>query len=210
MGWLIALGILFLIAIIPVGASIFYDEDGFRALVIAGPIRIPIFPLKKKEEKEKKDNKSKKNNINTKKKTPKQGTKKVESKKKKGGSLLDFLPVLDKVLDFLSAFRRKLRVPHLELKLILGGGDPSDLAYNYGRGWSVLGNLMPLLDNVLYIKKRDVEVECDFLADQTTVIARFDISITIGRILSLVVVQGIPILVEFIKVLIKRKGGAKA
>ena len=51
MGWLIALGVLVLIAIIPVGASIFYDEDGFRAFVIAGPFRIPVFPVKKKEKK---------------------------------------------------------------------------------------------------------------------------------------------------------------
>ena len=208
MGWLIALGVLVLIAIIPAGASIFYDEDGFRAFVIAGPFRIPVFPVKKKEKKEKKEKPKKE----VKKKTGKTSPAKANPKEKKtkGGSLLDFLPVLDKILDFLSAFRRKLRVPHLELKLILGGGDPSDVAYNYGRGWVVLGNLMPLLDSVLYIKKRDLEVECDFLAEKTTVVARFDISITIGRILSLVVVQGVPILVEFIKVLIKRKGGAKA
>ena len=204
MGWLIALGILLLIAMIPVGASVFYDADGFRALVIAGPVRIPVFPVKKKEKKDK----PKKETV----KKPTKATKsKAEQKKeKKGGSILDFLPVLDKGLDFLSAFRRKLRVPHLELKLILGGADPSDLAYNYGRGWAALGNLMPLLDNALHIQKRDLEVECDFLADKTTVIARFDISITIGRVLSLIVVQGIPILFELIKVLNKRKGGAKA
>ena len=208
MGWLIALGVLVLIAIIPAGASIFYDEDGFRAFVIAGPFRIPVFPVKKKEKKEKKEKPKKE----VKKKTGKTSPAKVNPKeiKTKGGSLLDFLPVLDKILDFLSAFRRKLRVPHLELKLILGGGDPSDVAYNYGRGWVVLGNLMPLLDSVLYIKKRDLEVECDFLAEKTTVVARFDISITIGRLLSLVIVQGVPVLYKLLKVLNKRKGGAKA
>ena len=205
MGWLIALGVLVLIAIIPAGASIFYDEDGFRAFVIAGPFRIPVFPVKKKEKKEKPKKEVKKK---TGKSSPAKA--KPKEKKKKGGSLLDFLPVLDKVLDFLSAFRRKLRVPHLELKLILGGGDPSDVAYNYGRGWVVLGNLMPLLDSVLYIKKRDLEVECDFLAEKTTVVARFDISITIGRLLSLVIVQGVPVLYKLLKVLNKRKGGAKA
>ncbi len=205
MGWLIALGMLVLIAIIPAGASIFYDEDGFRAFVIAGPFRIPVFPVKKKEKKEKPK-------TEVKKKTGKPSAKQTKPKdeKKKGGSILDFLPVLDKTLDFLSAFRRKLRVPHMELKLILGGGDPSDVAYNYGRGWVALGNLMPLLDSVLYIKKRDLEVECDFLAEKTTVVARFDISITIGRLLSLVVVQGVPVLYELLKVLNKRKGGAKA
>ena len=208
MGWLIALGVLVLIAIIPAGASIFYDEDGFRAFVIAGPFRIPVFPVKKKEKKEKKEKPKKE----VKKKTGKTSPAKAnpKEKKKKGGSSLDFLPVLDKILDFLSVFRRKLRVPHLELKLILGGGDPSDVAYNYGRGWVVLGNLMPLLDSVLYIKKRDLEVECDFLAEKTTVVARFDISITIGRLLSLVIVQGVPVLYKLLKVLNKRKGGAKA
>ena len=205
MGWLIALGVLVLIAIIPAGASIFYEEDGFRAFVIAGPFRIPVFPVKKKEKKEKPKKEVKKK---TGKSSPAKA--KPKEKKKKGGSLLDFLPVLDKILDFLSAFRRKLRVPHLELKLILGGGDPSDVACNYGRGWAVLGNLMPLLDSVLYIKKRDLEVECDFLAEKTTVVARFDISITIGRLLSLVIVQGVPVLYKLLKVLNKRKGGAKA
>ena len=103
MGWLIALGVLGLIAIIPAGASIFYDEDGFRALVIAGPFRIPVFPVKKKEKKEKKEKPKKE----VKKKTGKTSAAKAnpKEKKKKGGSLLDFLPVLDKILDFLSAFR---------------------------------------------------------------------------------------------------------
>ena len=205
MGWLIALGILVLIAILPVGASVEYDSDGFRAAVLAGFLRIPVFPVKKKEKKAKK----------VKKKAPvkskeKKVEKKPEAKKKKGGSLQDFLPVLDRVLDSLSAFRRKLRIKHLELTLILGGGDPCDLAINYGRGWAALGNLVPLLDQAFVIKKRKLEVECDFLADTTKVIARMDISITIGRILALLVAWGLPIVWEFLKIINKRKGGAKA
>lgn len=208
MGWLIALGILVLIAILPVGASVEYDADGFRAAVLAGILRIPVFPVKKKEKKEKAKKKEKKKPAE--KKSKKKTENKRDEKKKKGGSLLDFLPVLDRVLDFLSAFRRKLRIKQLDLILILGGGDPSDLAINYGRGWTALGNLMPLLDRAFVIKKRKLEVECDFLADNTTVIARVDISITIGRIFSLLVVWGIPIVWEFLKIINKRKGGAKA
>lgn len=207
MGWLIALGILVLIAILPVGASVEYDADGFRAAVLAGVFRIPVFPIKKKEKKDKVKKKEKK------KSTAKQTVKKTGNKteeKKKGGNLLDFLPVLDRVLDFLSAFRRKLRIKQLDLILILGGGDPNDLAINYGRGWAALGNLMPLLDRAFVIKKRKMEVECDFLADNMTVIARMDISITIGRIVSLLVAWGLPIVWEFLKIINKRKGGAKA
>jgi len=204
MGWLIALGVLALIAIIPVGASVRYDDAGPCAFVVAGPVRISVFPSKKREKKEK--------TVKTKKqKTTKKSTVSNErSKRTKGGSVLDFLPLLDRVLDFLTAFRGKLRVRNLQMKLILAGDDPSDLAVNYGRGWVLLGNLMPLLDGAFVIKNRDLEVECDFLADKTTIIARMDLTITIGRVLSLLIVQGIPILREFLKIVNIRKGGAKA
>lgn len=205
MGWLIALGVLALIAILPVGVSAFYDEDGPRALIIAGPARIPVFPVKKKE---KKDQKVKPKN--TQKKSTAKPAEKTPQKKKKGGSIHDFLPIVDLVLDFIAAFGRKLRVNHLEMKLILGGSDPSDLAVNYGRGWAILGNIMPLLENVFVIQKRDLEVECDFLADKTTIVARLDLSITIGRVFSLLIVRGIPILRELLKLLKIIKGGAKA
>lgn len=203
MGWLIAAGVLILLAIMPVGVSARYDEDGPLVSIIAGPLRIRLFPGKKKEKKEKVK----------KEKTQKaaQQTKKEKTKaKKKGGSLEDFLPLVEKVLDFLGAFRRKLRLNNLELNLVLASGDPADLAINYGRAWTVLGNLMPLLERSFVIKKRDLQVQCDFLAEKTLITARLDVSITIGRIFTLLILQGIPIVRELLKVLNKRKGGAKA
>ena len=202
MGWLIALGVLALIAIMPIGVSALYDEDGPRASVIAGPIRLAVYPIKKKEKKEKPKKPKKQTTTKT--------TGNKQEKKKKGGSIHDFLPIVDLILDFISAFGRKLRVNQLQMKLILAGSDPCDLAVNYGRGWAVLGNLMPLLENVFVIQKRDLEVECDFLADKTTVIARLDLTITIGRVLSLLVVRGVPILRELLRLMKIRKGGAKA
>lgn len=201
MGWLIALGVLTLIAILPVGVSALYNENGPRILIIAGPARISVFPAKKKEKKDKE--------TKTQKKATKNPTPKKTTPKKKGGSISEFLPLVDVVLDFVAAFGRKLRVNHLELKLILGGGDPGDLALNYGKGWAALANLMPLLDKAFVIQKRDLEVECDFLADKTTIIARLDLSITIGRLLSLAVVGGIPVVREFLKLKKIRKGGTK-
>ena len=53
MGWLIALGILTLIAIVPVGASVLYDGTGPRAFLIAGPFRVCFYPKKKRTKKEK-------------------------------------------------------------------------------------------------------------------------------------------------------------
>ncbi len=203
MGWLIALGVLTLIAILPIGVSAYYDEDGPRVLLIAGPASVPLFPAKEKKEIDKKKKQTKKV------KTTCKPVAKTE-KKKKGGSLYDFLPVVDTVLDFLAAFGRKLRVNNLQLKVILANSDPCDLALNYGKAWTALGNLMPLLEKAFVIKKRNLEVECDFLADSTTIMAHLDISITIARILSLLVVNGTPVLKEIIRLMKLRKGGAKA
>jgi len=204
MGWLIALGVLTLIAIIPIGVSAVYDEDGPLVKIIAGFIRIPVYPTKKKEGKEKKAKPK------AKQKTTDKANSQKQSQKKKGGSISDFLPLVDVLLDFVGMFGRRLRINTLNLKLILAGGDPSDLAINYGRGWAALGNLMPLLDKAFVIQKRNLEVECDFLADKTTIVAKLDLSITIGRVISLLIVGGIPIVREFIKLKKSRKGGAKA
>ena len=60
MGWLIALAIIVLLAIMPLGVSVRYDADGAVIRVIAGLIRIKVFPTKPKEKKEKKPKKPKK------------------------------------------------------------------------------------------------------------------------------------------------------
>ena len=104
-------------------------------------------------------------------------------------------------------FRRKLRVDRLELKVILAGGDPCDLAINYGRAWTAVGNLFPQLERIFVIKKRDVEVACDFASQETKIFAHIDFTITVGRILSLSVWHGTRILYRFIKILNMRKGG---
>lgn len=202
MGWLIAFGILLLLAILPLGASVKYNAGGPLVKIIAGPIRFTVFPMKKKEKKEKKAKSEPAAADN------KKAAESKEEKKEKGGSLLDFLPLVQVAMDFLGDFRRKLRLNRLELKLIMAADDPCDLAINYGRAWAAVGNLFPLLERVFVIKKRDVEVECDFTASQTLIIARLDVTITFGRLIALAVRYGIRALREYLKIMKLRKGGA--
>lgn len=203
MGWLIAFVILFLLAILPLGATVRYNAKGVLVRIIAGPIRFTVFPRKKKDRKPKEKVK--------KEKKPKQSKEKqepAEQKKEQGGSLLDFIPLVKVAVDLLNGFRRKLRVNRLELKLILAADDPCDLGINYGRTYSLVGNLLPWLEQVVVIRKKDVEVECDFTAEETLVIARLDLTITLGRIIALVVVYGLRALREYLKIMKSRKGGA--
>lgn len=206
MGWLITLGILALLAILPLGAAVQYHSDGFFLDVIAGPVRIPILPKKKKDpnKKEKKKEKNKKSKTDKKGKGESGG----EKKKKKGGPITDFLPLVKTVLDLLNTFRKKLRIKRLDLKLIMAADDPCDLAINYGRANAAMGNLMPQLERCFVIKKRNVDIECDFEAAQTLIIARADVTITLGWLLGIVVFYGVRGLKQFLQIKNKRKGGA--
>ena len=206
MGWLITLGILVLLAILPLGAAVNYHSEGFFLDVIAGPVRIPILPKKKKDpnKKEKKKEKKKKPQSNKKGKGETAG----EKKKKKGGPITDFLPIVKTALDLLNSFRQKLRIKRLDLKMIMAADDPCDLAINYGRANAAMGNLMPQLERCFVIKKRNVEIECDFEASETVIIARADITITLGWLLAIVVFYGVRALKQYLQIKNKRKGGA--
>ena len=211
MGWLIALAVIVLLAILPLGASVLYDEDGPRVRILAGPLKIQVFPLKKK----KKQDKPRKAKSQKQKKPKKAAAETAPAEKpnpapkpKSGGSWTDFLPLVRIALDLLNDLRRKLRVDHLKLHLTMAADDPCDLAVNYGKAWAAVGNLMPQLERVFVIQKRNIEVECDFTADKTLVIARLDLTITLGRILGLVFLLIGRAIVELIKIVLKRKGGA--
>lgn len=220
MGWLIALGIITLLAVLPLGVSVKYDEDGVLLKLIIGPVKITLFPRPKKDQKPKKKEKAKEKKEEQKTEpaqqpapeaaspTPEKKPEEKTEKKKSGGSVTDFLPLVKTALDMLGAFRRRLRLNVLDLKLIMAADDPCDLAVNYGRAWAAVGNFLPRLEKVFVIKKRNIEVECDFMAAETKIIARLDLTITLGRILATVVVYGVRALIQFLKINKKRKGGA--
>ena len=220
-GWIL-LGILILLLIIPLGVSVKYNADGPLVRILAGPVKITVFPRPKKAKKQKIQETKPKQPAVTESEpvedpipVPAEPRRSVapEPKKKtgnteQGGSWTDFLPLVKVGLDFLTGLRRRLRVNVLELKLIMAGGDPCNLAVNYGRAWAAVGNLMPHFDRLFVIRKRDVEVECDFTASRMSVIARLDITLTLGRLLALVVVIAIRALKIFLQIKKKRKGGA--
>lgn len=204
MGWWIFFGILLLLAVLPLGVSVIYDADGLLVRVIAGPVKIQVFPLKKKKPQKEKPEKEPK----PKEETPQEPKKEAKPAEKKGGSLTDFLPLVRVALDFLGDFRRKLRVGWLKLHLTMAADDPCDLAVNYGRANAAMAGLLSQLDRMLVIKKQDVHINCDFAADETVILARLDITITLGRIVSLAVWYGIRALKTFLNIKKQREGGA--
>ncbi len=200
MGWLIALAVTAGILILPLGVSAAYYAAGPLVLLIIGPAKLQVYPGKKKA-------------ASSKKKKPKKEPEKPSqqaraSTNSEGGKLTDFLPIVQTVFDFLGDFRRKIRVNRLEMKLTMAGDDPCDLAVNYGRAWAALGSLEPQLDRLFIIKKKDLQIQCDFAGSETKIAARLDLTITVGRLLGLTVRYGFRVLREFLSIMKLRKGGA--
>lgn len=207
MGWLITWGILVLLAILPLGAAVRYNSEGFSLKVIVGPVRIPVLPGKKKDPELEKKKKEAKKVKKTKKASSQPKKKEEKPKKEKGGPITDFLPIVKTALQLLNEFRKKLRIKRLKLKMIMAGDDPCDLAVNYGRANAAMGNLLPQLERCFVIKKRDIQVECDFESSQTLVIAHADVTITLGWLLGIVVFYGVRALKQYLQIKNKRKGG---
>ncbi len=196
MGWLIALAVLCGLSCLPVGFSAVYRESNPGVWLLIGPVKFRVYPAAPKQKK-------------VAEKPAKKSAPKAKKESQKGGSYRDFRPVIRTIIDFLGQFRRKIRVNQLQLRVVLAGDDPADLAVNYGRAWAGLGNLMPRLERLFVIKKRDLEVECDFTADKTRIFARLDATITLGRTVHLLSRHGVKVLTQLLKLKKLRKGGAK-
>jgi len=190
MPWLITLAVLCLIAFLPLGFRAIYQDKRSGVWLLVGPFRFLIYPGKPKEK-------------------HKPSEKKDQASQNKGGNYKDFFPISRTILEFLDHFRRKIRVKRLELKVILADDDPADLAINYGRAWAALGNLMPYVERLFVVQKRDVEVQCDFTSDETLVYARVDATISVIKTLHLLTKHGMKTLKQLIKLKNLRKGGAE-
>ena len=184
MVWLILLILLTLFLLLPVGVFAEYDIDGLQVKLIAGFVRITIYPRRRQNNK-----KSIKDNGHF------AGTK--SGKRKAAGSFEAFMEALHLVLDVLKDLRKKIQVNYLAFNLILAGEDPCDLSVNYGACCAALGAVIPQIERLFVIKKRDTQIQCDYTAEKTKVSAQIDITLPIFKLISLCCFHGIHLLKNY-------------
>jgi len=182
-GWLIFLAVLLLILTMPCGVYASYSSGATELKLIVGFLRINLLRPSKKQEKKAKKKKF-------------ESHEQVKEKKKIG----DFWPIVNLVFELLTDFRRKLTIKDLRFKLTLGGSDPYDLSVNYGRYWIALGNLMPHLESWFTIQKRNLEIACDYTADDTKIDASIDLRLSFAVLLHMAIYHGFRIFVKYYKI----------
>lgn len=181
MGWRIVLWILFalcaliaLVLLLPVGIRIRYCDGILKLWYTVGPVRLLRYPEAANARVKRKKSKI---NIRTVLDEP------IKANRKYDSVLGDFWAELKTTLGLVWHLRPKLRIKRLVLKLHLAGDEPASLAMEYGGAWAAIGNLLPLLEEAFTLKKRQLDVDCDFSGGATTLDAKLDITIGLGRLL---------------------------
>ena len=179
MGWLIGLGVVLLILFFPLRIRVIYNASGLFAWLNIGPFRYWVYPEKESPEEKKQEGK----------------------KKESFGELDGLLQKLREVWELLDFLRQKLTIRILKVRLRLAGDDPYTLSLNYGRTWAAAGNLIPWLEEIFHIKKRDVDISCDYNGESNVLFMKLDIYLTVARLIAL--------LAGYAKLINNRKGGTK-
>ena len=204
-GWLIVLAVVLLLVSIPfwpVGLVAVYRQNGLELAVRLGFLKFKLDPegsrlrdiivpvLEKEVE-------------------VFAATVKAKASKEQGGKLSDLLPLLKALWHLLGDLRRKVRVKQLDMNLVLAGEDPCTLALNYGKSWAAVGSVTALLESFLVIKKRNIQVNTDFLGDTTRVYLKIYANMTIARLFGLLMHYGLPLREEYHKFLNSNEGGTE-
>lgn len=179
MWWIIPaalVAVLVLLAFLPVGLRVIYDQNGLTAKLLVGfiPYKLNLTEI---------------NEMSLQRRLKRK--KRIEEDPnyqpriiKPNGTLREFFPLLDLYLQLLFNEKYKLRVKLLELKLTMAGDDPFDLAMNYGRAQTIINGLLPQLERFLTIKKRKIDIGCDFLAEETMIYTRADLLIPLSMLIA--------------------------
>ena len=182
--WMIVLlvfAVLFLIGCIPLGLDALYREGAFSLRAKIGPFWLSRIPRRKKRKgtaaaEEKPDAPAKKTLLTL-----------------PAGSASETWELLRFLSDVLGDLRRKIRLNELTLHVRFGAGDDAaKTAIRYGRAWAIIGVVMPHMERIFVIKKRDIGAELDYNEKENMrVDAHLLTTITVGRALALLVYAGV-------------------
>lgn len=175
--------VLLVIALLPLGVSLRYDETGFWVFLKVFLLKFQLFPSKKeKKPKPKKPKKGK----------PKQ----ADDHPKKGGSLALVKACLPLVKPALQGIRKRLTIKHLELYVVWAASDPADAALTYGCANAALGAIWPLFYQNFKIRNHSLGIDVDFDAAEPTIYANVELTMNVFQILTL----ALPLGIKFIKI----------
>lgn len=208
--FLIVVGILLFINLLPIGAHILFDESGFRLKLVFGLLQFKLLPKKEKapplpktqaetnsaeEPKEKKAEKPEKKE-KVKEKEPKE--KKPKEKKSLGALIETYLPWVRLAAKALSDLRWLPLIRRMDIRVTFGG-DAGTAALNYGKACGIIGAGLAILRRNLRIRSYRIHPEAVDGEKGIRVSADAVITLTLGGLLCYLVKYAVRALSLYLK-----------
>lgn len=213
---LFLLVLLLLILLLPARVRVMLRQEKFFLWAGLGPFRLRLLPWKeKKPKKQKKPEKPEKPKPQKREIPPSptpqaersgesagpapQIRKEKESTPVSGGmEKLDIPYIMDLIhlgLSAMEQFRRALRVDRFLLDCAIATGDAAKTAMAYGAAAAGVGMFLPLLEENLRVRKKDIQVICDFEGTESQIFLEVQVSALVFQLL----IIGIKVLRGFLR-----------
>lgn len=153
-GWIIFIvsAVIVLTCCLPVGIQAEYGGQQLLVRLKVGPLRISLYPVKKKE-RSVKAGIGKESSVPSDRSCPKLSPEK----------LIHLLRLIGpEVWGLLLRIQKRLRVDRLHLKLTIGGTDPADVVLCYGRIYAAVGTIWQPMVEQLHIRDGRIHMGLDF------------------------------------------------
>lgn len=189
-GWIILAAVVLLLAalsLVRLGGRAVYGPEGFSAFVLAGPVKIRLYPAKPKDRQKP-----------PKKEKPGKKPREKEPSKPDGedgpGTLSRVRQLLPVLAEAAGALKWKIRIDRLDLTVIWGAEDAASAALGYGKAQAFLGMIWPLIDHNFNVKHCDWNVEVDYHRPKPQFAADAALTLTVGQLVSFAVRYGVKLL----------------
>lgn len=189
---LIILLVLALILATPVGILADFRDQATVQLKV-GFLRFTVYPERKKgTPKKEKTPKNQKKEDEKPKETPQEESRKAKTGPTPQQILYSIEKLLPVVFRALGRVGRRMRIDPLEVHVVFAGEDPADVAILYGRCQALVAALLPLVEERVTIRHRDVRLETDFQGERTVITGRIGVRLLVwdGLVLLSTLVAG--------------------
>lgn len=213
---LFLLVLLLLILLLPARVRVMLRQEKFFLWVGLGPFRLRLLPWKEKKPKKQKKPEKPEEAKPQKRESPPSPTpqaarpgesagpapqirKEKESTPVSGGmDKLDIPYIMALIhlgLSAMGQFRRALRVDRFLLDCAIATGDAAKTAMAYGAAAAGVGMFLPLLEENLRVRKKDIQVICDFEGTESQIFLEVQVSALVFQLL----IIGIKVLRGFLR-----------
>lgn len=109
----------------------------------------------------------------------------IDQKPKEKINFKAYLPYWKEILELIGRVLTAPTIDFLRMEAEIGGKDPAACAMAYGRMWAAVGTVLPVIETVFHVEKREISILCNYEKPSVEISAEVRLSLRVYEILAL-------------------------